>query len=214
VLNHRLTASVMAMFATTVPSATGQQIATSLGHDEIREAIAIAADDKLSARFLDAYVVQTRAGSGNGPLIGSFSTPFSRVILAARAAQRNKTQFGVTDLPAELLAGRVHVVATAQKAWPDDTIVAVVQSVVLAPIRSKNRQPRRTIELTSDHQALYGTSTAGIVAIFPLAALTPNTEIRVTFDRTAKGFSGLRCAESASSRLTAERSDESRKRGK
>jgi hypothetical protein len=41
--------------------------------------------------FLDAYVVQTRAGWGNGPLIGSFSTPFARVVHAALAARKKGT---------------------------------------------------------------------------------------------------------------------------
>ena len=37
----------------------------------------------------------------------------------------------------------------------------------------------------------------GVVVVFPLSALVSNSEIRVVFDRTARGFSGCRCAASA-----------------
>ena len=41
----------------------------------------------------------------------------------------------------------------------------------------------------------------GVLAVFPLSALVPNSEIRVVFDRTARGFSGLSCARSGRSGL-------------
>ena len=163
----------------------------------VEEAFRLAADDKASARFLDAYVVQTRAGWGNGPLIGIFSTPFSRVVQAAVAARRKGMPVGVSDVPAKLLAEELHVVATAQKGWPDDTMIATVHSVVLTTPGTTGPpgivQPQRTEELTTEYRALYGipSTEPGIVAIFPLTALTPGSVIRVTFDRPARGFTGL-----------------------
>ena len=76
-------------------------------------------------------------------------------------------------------------------------MVATVLSVVLARRGSKEPsevvQPLRASELTAQYQSLAGTAFkgTGIVAVFPLSALVPNSEIRVVFDRTARGFSGL-----------------------
>ena len=70
--------------------------------ESVDEAIRLAADDKATARFLGAYVVQTRAGWGNGPLIGSFSTPFARVVQAALAARKKGSPFATADVTPDL----------------------------------------------------------------------------------------------------------------
>jgi hypothetical protein len=174
-----------------------QQVITAMDTDRVEEALRVAADEKAAARLLDAYVVQTRAGWGNGPLMGRFSTPFSRLVSAAVAARRSGTPFRASDVPAELLAQELHVVTTSQKGWPDDTMIATVQSVVLTTRETTGAagivQPLRTEELTTQYRALYGIppTEPGIVTIFPLNALTFGSAIRVTFDRTARGFTGL-----------------------
>jgi hypothetical protein len=194
---HLLFAAVLLAFGTATQQGAAQQLVTSMDTIRVEEALRLAADDEASARFLDAYVVQTRAGWGNGPLIGTFSTPFSRVVQAAVVARRKATPFGAEDVPTELLAQELHVVATAQKGWPDDTMIAAVQSVVLTAPRDNRPpsivQPQRTEELTREYRAVYGmpSTEPGIVAIFPLTALTPGSVIRVTFDRPARGFTGL-----------------------
>lgn len=96
----------------------------------------------------------------------------------------------------ELTAPELHVIALAQTAATDDGMVATVLSVVLARRGSKEPadviQPLKTTELTEQYQNLAGTAFKGTgVAVFPLSALVPNSEIRVVFDRTARGFSGL-----------------------
>jgi hypothetical protein len=193
---HLLFAVVLLAFGTATQPGDAQQLVTLMDTNRVEEAFRLAADERASARFLDAYVLQTRAGWGNGPLIGSFSTPFSRVVQAAVAARRKAMPIGVSDVPAKLLAEELHVVATAQKGWPDDTMIATVQSVVLTMPGTSGPsvvQPQRTEELTTEYRALYGISSTepGIVAIFPLAALTPGSVIRVTFDRPARGLTGL-----------------------
>ena len=194
---HLLFAVVLVAFGTATPRSAAQQLVTSMDTNRVEEAFRLAADEKASARFLDAYVLQTRAGWGNGPLIGSFSTPFSRVVQAAVAARRKAMPVGVSDVPAKLLAEELHVVATAQKGWPDDTMIATVQSVVLTMSGTTGPpsivQPQRTEELTTEYRAVYGipSTEPGIVAIFPLAALTRGSAIRVAFDCPARGSTGL-----------------------
>jgi hypothetical protein len=194
---HLRFALVLLALGTATQPGAAQQLVTLMDTKHVEEAFRLAADEKAAARFLDAYVVQTRAGWGNGPLIGTFSTPFSRVVQAAVAARRKATPFGASDVPSELLAQELHVVATAQKGWPDDTMIATVQSVVLTMPGTTGPpsivQPQRTEELTAEYRALYGipSTEPGVVAIFPLTALTSGTVIRVTFDRPARGFTGL-----------------------
>ena len=176
---------------------TAQPLVVTMTPDRIDEALRLAADETMASRFLDAYAVQTRAGWGNGPLIGRFTTPFARVVGAALAARQQGRSFSTTDVVPELIAPELHVVAMSQVAAGDSAMMATVQSVVLTRRANKNPTdvvaPLRSTELTPQYQQLTGTvfRGSGVVAVFALGALEPNTEIRVVFDRTARGFSGL-----------------------
>lgn len=70
-------------------------------------------------------------------------------------------------------------------------------SVVLARRGSKDPadviQPLTMTKSTAQYQIVAGTALkgTGVIAVFPLSALVSNSEIRVVFDRTARGFSGL-----------------------
>ena len=129
-------------------------------------------------------------------MIGVFSTPFSRVVRAALQAKRRKASFGTDDIGPGLLVPEVQVVAIAQKGWPDETMIATVQSVVLVRRIGASEevvQPLQTTELSPELRSLHGIESpdAGVVASFPMTQLTAGTTIRVTYDRTARGFSGM-----------------------
>jgi hypothetical protein len=179
------------------PITSAPQVVVATTPESFDEAIRLAADEKAARNFLSSYIVQTRAGWGNGPLIGSFSTPFARVVQAALAARKRGESFTTTNVTPDLIVPELHVIATSQLSATDDAMMASVQSVILAPHGSKNAadvvQPLKTMELTEDYQNLNGTTFegSGVVAIFPLSALTPNSEIRVVFDRIARGSSAL-----------------------
>jgi len=193
---HLLFSILLAVFLAASETAA-QQVIVTMTPESVDEAIRLAADEKATARLLDAYVVQTRAGWGNGPLIGSFSTPFARVVQAALAARKKGSAFAAGDVTPDLIAPELHVIALAQTAASDDGMIATVLSVVLGRRGSKDPadviQPLRTTELTAQYQSLVGTAFkgTGVVAVFSLSALVPDSEIRVVFDRTARGFSGL-----------------------
>jgi hypothetical protein len=194
---HLFTSILLALFLAAGETAAAQQVIVTMTPESVDEAIRLAADEKATARFLDAYVLQTRAGWGNGPLIGEFSTPFARVVQAAVAARKRGDPFTPADVTPALIAPELHVIAAAQTAATDEGIAATVLSVVLARRGSKDPadviQPLRTTELAAQSQDLGGTAFKGpgIVAVFPLSALVVDSEIRVLFDRTARGFSGL-----------------------
>ncbi len=194
---HVFVGFLLGLVLTTGETGRAQQVVVSMTPERVNEAIRLAADEKAAARFLDAYVVQTRAGWGNGPLIGDFSTPFARVVQAAVAARRKEMPFYDSDVTADLISPELHVIALTQTAATDDGKAATVVSVTLARRGSKDPtdviQPLKTTGLTAQYQSLTGTipKGAGVVAVFPLSALGADSEIRVLFDRTARGVSGL-----------------------
>ena len=162
----------------------------------LEEAIQLATDEKTARKFLDAYVLQPRAGWGHGPLIGTFSTPFSRVVQAALTARKKGHAFTMNDVAADLVVPELHVIATPQPAASDESAVAGVLSIVIAPRGAKNAtelvEPLNRMELSEQYQALHGIEIKGpaTVAVFPLSAVVPNSEIRVMFDRVARGVWG------------------------
>lgn len=95
------------------------------------------------------------------------------------------------------MAPELHVIATSQNAALGSTDVATVRTVVLAPRGNQNGsqaiQALRMIELTKGYQDLHGTTfdKSGLVAVFPLSAITGDFEIRVMFDRVAIGSTAL-----------------------
>lgn len=175
--------------------AAAPQLVVGITPERIEEAIQLAADEKVSRKFLDAYVLQSRTGWGNGPLIGTFSTPFARVLQAALAARKQGKPFTAGDVAPEIVAPELHVIATSQEAGLDATNIASVQSVAVTrrgnTSASDAVQPIRTIELSKDYQSLYGAAfpRPGIVAVFPLTVVAADHEIHVVFDRMAKGSS-------------------------
>lgn len=84
-MNRRLIGCLLRSLSAVIATGTaaGQQIIVIMTPESVEEAIRVAADDKTARKFLDSYTAQTRAGRGNGPLIGTFSTPFARVVQAA-----------------------------------------------------------------------------------------------------------------------------------
>jgi hypothetical protein len=88
----------------------GRQVAATLTPAALEDAIRLAGDEKAARRFLEAYVLQTRAGWGKGPLIGSISTPFARVVQAGLTARKQGNAFTMADVTPELIAPELHVI--------------------------------------------------------------------------------------------------------
>jgi len=138
-------------------------------------------------------------------MLGSFSTPFSRVVQAAAVARKEGRAFSATDVAPGLVEPQLHVIAISQPALKDETKAATVVAVKLA-VRGGNAppiEPLKTVALTDDYQKLTGVKLdrSGVVALFPLAALAPNAEIHVTF-KSRERHHHQRCVRSASSPLT------------
>jgi len=182
----------MAVAGTRVVNA---QLAGSLTPAQIEEAIQIAADEKAAGKLLQSYVLQTRSGIGSGPLIGYFSTPFSRVVLTAVAARKEGRKLALSDVPANVLLPELQVLVLSQSAAYADA-PAVVEAVTIARRAQDGAaaMPITTVPATSQHYAQFGIVPKGngaLVAAIPLTALAAENTLRVTFSQIVRGSSAL-----------------------
>lgn len=144
------------------------------------------------------YRLQESSGWGNEPLLGYFTTPYSRVALAAAAARKRYKTFTPADVTPEMLAPELHVYAVSRAIEGRMNAIANVEAVVVMPYKSKDRsavvQPTSTTELTEEYQNLMGAVASGrsILAVFPLSVLDEKNEIRVVFDRYVPGSTLLK----------------------
>jgi len=186
-----------ALAAMTARTAAAQQFAVPITDRDIGDALRLAEDDKAAMRFLASYDLQIRAGWGNSPFIGTFTTPFARVVRAALAAHKRGQTLAANEVPSDLMLPELHVIAYSQKSAYDQPLAAEPFSVALAPRGSRDPaaviQPLRKEELSAEYIDRYGLESPGpgVIAIFRLAALRGDMEVRVLFDRAAKGSSPL-----------------------
>ena len=154
------------------------------------------------------YRLQERTIWGNGPELGYFTTPYSRVALAAALARKHGTPFTPGDVTPEMLAPELHVYAASQAIYGNMNRIANVEAVVILPYRSKDQsaaiRPTRITQVAEDLWSLMGPIARGrnIMAVFPLSVLNENNEIRVTFDRHVPGSASIKGCTACSVRFT------------
>jgi hypothetical protein len=177
------------------PDANAQEVFVNMTPEAIAEAIRLGSDPKAAGKFLQSYVVQTRTGLGTGPLIGYWSTPFARVVLAASAAQKERKAFAVTDVAQDLLIPELQVLIVPPQAAYDSG-PARMRSVVIVR-RGANAataiEPTNTAAASEQQCALYGLTvqSGAIVASFPLSAIVSGNSVRVSFSQVVRGSSAL-----------------------
>jgi hypothetical protein len=173
------------------------QLVVTMTPQRIEEAIELAADERAAERFLDAYVIQSRTGWGNGPRIGVFTTPYARVVRAALLARKNARPFTASDLNCELLAPELHVIAVKEAPATDNTAAAVIAAVLVRRRDVKTSvveiQRLSFAPLTKEYEERYGKTIErpATVTVFPLSALDGANEMLTIFDRTARGSSAM-----------------------
>jgi hypothetical protein len=192
------TVCLIVAFLCAIPSTlNGEQLVTTLAPADIDNAIQLAGDERVLQKFLNAYVIQLRAGWGTGPLIGVFTTPFSRVVRAAAAARRHGEPFSASDVTAEMDAPEVHVIATEQPLAPGEKELASVEAVFVAPRAAREAtgsiKPVKTTNLTSEYLRLYGLTfdKTGVIAIFPMDVVSQENWIHVTFSRVVRSSAAV-----------------------
>ena len=170
------------------------QVATKLTPELVQEASAKGGSG--------LYILQERTIWGDGPALGYFTTPFSRVALAAALARKAGKPFAPADVTPDMLLPELHVYATSQAIYGNMNRIANVKVVIILPEGSKDRsaaiQPTRITDVAEELWSVMGPRTRGrsVMAVFPLSALNENNELRVEFDRHVPGSSGIKgCTE-------------------
>lgn len=181
-------------------SAAAQGVVIEMTPDRIREAVA-------DERVKGCYPLKTKGAGLPGARqefgLGCFTTPYSRVALAAQEARKKYESFTEADVKPELVAPVVEVVALPQQRRFGPGMVNV-EAVVIAPVKSKDRaaaiQPLEREPLDSRYQNMLGATfeARGLVARFPLSVLAAGNEVRIVYDGPAcsdwKNKPSLECA--------------------
>jgi hypothetical protein len=143
----------------------------------IKEAIELGSKNKGDG----CYALRSQQPIGG---MGCVSTPFSRVVEAASMAKQKYKPFSETDVTKEMLAPELHI-----HAWPNTHGPGVVsaENVILRPKGAKDLasiiRPTRIDEREASYKNAMGGTWTGkeIMAVFPINALTDDTEVRVIY---------------------------------
>jgi hypothetical protein len=124
-----------------------------------------------------------------GVEIACFTTPYSRVVGAAKAAKKKYKPFTAADVTQEMLVPEVHILVPAfVDASEQGAAASNVEAVVIMPKGSKDRtqalHPSASGELTAEFKNLAGAEWEGrgIRATFPLSVLSEANEVHVVYD--------------------------------
>ncbi len=124
---------------------------------------------------------------------GCFTTPYSRVAMAAQDARKKYATFSEADVTPEMLEPVLEVVAPPRDRLDGPGVVSV-EAVVVMPSKSKDRSaailPIDGEQIDAYYQNILGATFEGVglVARFPLSALKKGNEVRIAYD-------GLACAD-------------------
>lgn len=129
-------------------------------------------------------------GIGGSPY-GCFTTPYSRVVLAATAARKKYKPFTAADVTPEMLEPVLRVIVAPRPMPGDRPGVVNVEAVVVMPKGSKNASdaihPTKAETTTDEFKNLMGAEFEGrgLIATFPFSVLSPANEFRFIFDGPA-----------------------------
>lgn len=178
-----MTSLMAGMLLALLPAASRAQIVTEMTPERILEAIAFGTSQK-EAPF---YEIRERGfmGSLYKPTLGSFTTPFLRVALAAYEAKKQYKTFAPTDVTKEMVALELHVYGRSQVMGAR---VANVQAIVITP--KGRHEPAdairafSTTEVPIQYRNLMGMTAEGksLMAVFPLDVLRETNEVHIIFD--------------------------------
>ena len=132
---------------------------------------------------------------GTGPLIGVWSTPFARVVLAASAARKDGRTFAASDVTPDLLARELQIFVLPQQAAYADR-AATIQTVVVVRRGGGQEtvvQPIKVAPASKSQMALHGLpeQAAATLASFPLTAVSEASVLRVSFSDVVRGSSAM-----------------------
>jgi hypothetical protein len=166
------------------------QVVTDMTPELVQEAITQGGSGR--------YKIQEQTIWGDGPVLGYFTTPYSRVALAAALARKHGKPYTPAEVTPDMLRPELHVYARAQAVYGNKNRIANVTKVVVMPYQSRDPSaaihPTRTEDVADEYWNLMGAVANGrnVMAVFPLSVLSENNEIRVVYDRHVPGSSQIK----------------------
>jgi len=193
-LRRLIHAALVTLVITT--EATAQELSFKMTPAVIQQAIELAADEKVAARFLQSYVLQARTGVGSGPLIGHCSTPFSRVVVAAVAARRAGKALTVADVEPALVVPEFQILVLPQTAAYDSPSVRLENVLITSratDLADSAIQPLRMASAVKRDYVIFGVpeTDGGIVVAFPLNVVVAGKDVHAVFTEVVRAASGL-----------------------
>jgi len=175
--------SLLAAFLVFGGTSASAQVATELTPAAVQQAIA---DQKADG----CYPLKEAMSkwSWGGSHWGCFTTPYSRVVMAAQAARKRYKPFTTSDVTPELVApGELHVYGWARKVEGSPRIDSV-EAIVILPKKSKDPaqaiQPSNAEPITEEYKNLMGATLEGrsLKAVFPLTVLKEGYEVHFVYE--------------------------------
>ncbi len=201
---------VLAMVTVAIVAASeilrGQPVVVQMTQQLISEAIRAGENGDIA----DGVIAKSSGWSWGSIHIATFSTPFMRVAMAARQAKKAYRKFTPADVTPEMTAPELHVYAWPQMNGANQPRrepiggrpiydrapagAANVTAIVITPRQGDQAQkmslaihPVRFEEMSVLWQNLFGAEirTLGMVAAFPLSALSEANEVHIIYDKAA-----------------------------
>lgn len=172
-------------------------VAGELSADDIHDAIAAAKNKKVQW----CYELESRSRMEKERR-GCFTTPFSRVVAAARRATEKYKPFKQADATEDIVRpGELHLYVPAVAVTPKRAApyVASPIAIVVLPKGSKDPElaihPTRTEGIPREIANAVDARIEGkdLMAVFPLTVLTEANDVRVIYDQGWGGCTDCRC---------------------
>lgn len=127
---------------------------------------------------------------------GCFTTPWSRVVQAAKAARAKYKPFTEADVTPEMIAPEIRVFAYPIQGLRGASSIDV-DAIVVMPRKSKERSeavhPTTSEEINTEYKNLLGATWEGrgMMAVFPLELVSADNEVRIVYESNVCKLGGF-----------------------
>ena len=169
------------------------EVVTLMTKERIQEAIQYGKSGDFKIKH---YRVQEKGTWGNGPIAGYFSTPFSRVALAAKEAHEEYKSFTIDDVTEDMIEPTLHVYGTPRI---QKGVLVSAKTIVIMPYKnedlSKVEAPLIVKTIEQEFQNPFGATWEAqeLIAVFPLSLLSEANEVHIVFDKELNTGSANKC---------------------
>ena len=174
--------SVVFAFFIAIYSDSSAEVVTLMTKERIQEAIQHGQTEDFKIKH---YRIQEKSAWGNGPITRYFTTPFSRVALAAKKAHEEYRPFTIDDVTEDMIKPTLHVYGTSRI---QNGVLVSAKTIVIMPYKNEDlgkvEKPLAVKTIEQKFQNLFGATweAQSLMAVFPISLLSESNEVHVVFD--------------------------------